>query len=627
MFSLLATANIAVAQTAKYPSLTKISTMHNSADSADLYYSLSKYYLNKNTDSSIIFGKKAIATAKRANNARLTVKSLVTTGKALLKATRYYDGLQYYFEGLPICNSNNLTGLTAKIYNDLGIAYGGINDYTLSAAYFKKALSVQQDAHDSDKTPQYQIICNLAETFKSLDMGDSTRAYSYKALAMANAANDSLAQAIIFFNIGDAWLNQKNYQLALKYVDSSMGISASIADYEGIAYCNNALALIYYGLGQTSKSIQFAKLALQQSINLGLHPKSKAYNILYLNFKALKNYDAALKYRNLEVAVNDSLNNIEAQKNMASLQLKYDVRNKQEEIDALTFKTTEYNNKRRTALYTAVIFGFLLVGVSFAYLRIRKLQRFGKLQNKEILRQKNKLEELNETKNKLFSIVSHDLKGPFLLVRNISSLIRTKEISEIETSTVLTKLDESFSNTFTLLDNLLYWANTQVEGINAAPSVFNIWQVLNQCIRSIETPAEEKSLTIETNETTSPISVIADRHMIEIAVRNLLDNAVKFANSGGNITLFVEEQNEAVNVTISNTGPGIPLSQQKEIFSSSSFYSTPGTAGERGHGLGLKITKELVEKNGGSIWLVSQPGEWCKFTFTTPSANSSFRND
>jgi signal transduction histidine kinase len=177
---------------------------------------------------------------------------------------------------------------------------------------------------------------------------------------------------------------------------------------------------------------------------------------------------------------------------------------------------------------------------------------------------------------------------------------------------------DSFIETFQLLNNLLIWANTQVKGITANVSTFNLWQTINQNIKLSDIRARSKNILVETNETTHALYVHADMYMTDIVMRNLLENAIKFSNPGGIVTILAEKKEGLVQVSVIDNGRGISAESQAKLFRKVSFHTTRGTAGEKGSGLGLQITKEMVEKNGGKIWLESAPGKGSTFYFTLP---------
>ncbi|GEM_PF-1295377 len=246
------------------------------------------------------------------------------------------------------------------------------------------------------------------------------------------------------------------------------------------------------------------------------------------------------------------------------------------------------------------------------------------LKNQEELKQyAEKLEISNQAKAKLFSIISHDLRGPIgnlkamieLILENPSSF-DTNEIREI-----LTELKNTSVSTFELLENLLYWAKSQLNQIEYSPSDFNISEPVNQILNLLRQTAKRKEIQIIDKISPNSYFVKADVEMVKIILRNLISNAIKFTPRGGTITLLNYEDENSVIIGVKDTGIGIPYEKLIQIFETDTFFTTYGTEKEKGTGLGLQIVKEFVAKNKGKLWVESKPGKGTTFYFSLPKTN------
>jgi signal transduction histidine kinase len=240
----------------------------------------------------------------------------------------------------------------------------------------------------------------------------------------------------------------------------------------------------------------------------------------------------------------------------------------------------------------------------------------------------NKLEVANATKDKFFSIIAHDLRSPFNAMLGISDILldEHEEVSESEKQEYLDMLHTGLNNTHNLLDNLLLWASTQRDSIGFKPEKINLNQVTNETIRHLKQQSEAKRILLKNNIQSNSYAV-ADRNMILTILRNLITNAIKFTPKGGEVNICADSisndgnQNNTI-VSVLDSGIGISLQQQSELFKLTSNLSTLGTENESGTGLGLIICKELVEKNKGKIWVDSELGKGATFCFTIPSATN-----
>ncbi len=242
-------------------------------------------------------------------------------------------------------------------------------------------------------------------------------------------------------------------------------------------------------------------------------------------------------------------------------------------------------------------------------------------QQAETLKQTNRqLEELNATKNKFFSIIAHDLKNPFQAIFGFSELLMRnfEDFDEKQRIELLTMIKTSSESAYNLLENLLQWARSQTHRIKYNPSYININDLIDQNVTLSLANTEKKSISVETSLEYNG-TVWADLNMINLVVRNLLSNAVKFTGINGVITISCRSHSSSeCIVSITDTGVGISGSNIKKLFKIDEYFSTAGTNGESGTGLGLIICKEFIEKNQGKLSVDSSLNIGTTFSFTLP---------
>ena len=237
-------------------------------------------------------------------------------------------------------------------------------------------------------------------------------------------------------------------------------------------------------------------------------------------------------------------------------------------------------------------------------------------------RQNKELYDLNASKDKFFSIIAHDLRGPFngflgltqIMVEELQTLTM-EEIREIAFG-----MKSSATNLYRLLENLLKWAMVQQGLITLIPEQLELLTVTNESIEMIREAAKGKNIDIEFDIPDS-LTVMADKNILQTVVRNLVSNAIKFTDKGGRILISVEATNEwYIQISVTDSGIGISPEMVKDLFRIDVRTGRKGTGGEQSTGLGLLLCKELVEKQGGTIWAESEVGKGSKFCFTIPSA-------
>lgn len=234
-----------------------------------------------------------------------------------------------------------------------------------------------------------------------------------------------------------------------------------------------------------------------------------------------------------------------------------------------------------------------------------------------IKKQFDQLEELNSTKDKFFSIIAHDLRSPFQsllssseLLANEIDILTTEEIKSLSTG-----LNNSLVNLFGLLENLLTWSKVQRNSIEHNPVNINLNFIVVKIFDLASQSAENKKIRM-INNVDKESEVFADVDMLNSIIQNLTTNAIKFSKENSEIVISSNEKDNFIEVSIQDNGIGISKENLSKLFNPNTFYSTKGTAGEKGTGLGLTLCKEFIERNGGKIWIESELGKGSKFIFT-----------
>lgn len=226
----------------------------------------------------------------------------------------------------------------------------------------------------------------------------------------------------------------------------------------------------------------------------------------------------------------------------------------------------------------------------------------------ELKVQRDLLSEVNSVKDKLFSIIAHDLKNPFNTLKGFIELIHTRydDYTEQERKNMISIIDNSADLVYNLLNNLLNWSRSQRGVIHFVPEIVNIIDLVNENIELFEKQAENKNIKIESKTSVKDISLMIDKEMINIVIRNLLANAIKYTRVNGKIELNFTRENNNVIILVKDNGIGISMENKEKLFRNDVHFSIPGTKNETGTGIGLILCKELIEKHQGKIWIESE---------------------
>lgn len=229
------------------------------------------------------------------------------------------------------------------------------------------------------------------------------------------------------------------------------------------------------------------------------------------------------------------------------------------------------------------------------------------------------LKQLNQTKDRFFSIIAHDLKSPFQSLLGLSELLTSPDVdlSLDEKEEYIQTLFILLKNQYELLQNLLEWGAIQMGKTEYRPVKINIFEIVAEKIELLSKNAKNKSINI-VNETGKDIFVLSDKHILGSVLQNFMANAIKFTNREGKIKIYTDIDGDFVRTTVEDNGIGITKEVLENIFSLDSVHTTQGTEGELGTGLGLMLCKEMIEKNGGNLKIESEFGKGTRVIFTTP---------
>jgi PAS domain S-box-containing protein len=243
-----------------------------------------------------------------------------------------------------------------------------------------------------------------------------------------------------------------------------------------------------------------------------------------------------------------------------------------------------------------------------------------KKKQQEILQQsEKKLKELNSTKDKLFSIIAHDLKSPFNSILGLSELLK-EDAADCDPQNILKyskMINASATQAYNLLENLLGWARMQLGNVQTYKEFIHLKEEVDSVFYFLSSQTDAKNIK-RINKVPHNFKIFADGNTVKTVLRNLLSNAVKFTQAGGSISISAEVKGAFAQITVADTGIGIKQEDIEKLFKQGEYFTTPGTQNEKGTGLGLMLCKEFIEIHNGKIWVESEEGNGSAFCFTIP---------
>ena len=525
-----------------------------------------------------------------------------------------YKSLEFLGLAQRLCEQENNLHVQTLILNETGrvkAAHGNTNeafeDYELA---LDNARQLKQPGHEADA-----LIHTGQLLTRKKKNNDALTTYK-RALAIYRSEKDKMNEAIALNEVGEMYRLMKNYDRSLANHIAALEIYQALKDDNGLAQSYNYVGVLYFDQKNFKRAISNLELGLQAGRDAQSQDQvEKSYDFLSQCYKQLKDYKKALEYRESFLAIQDFIQNERNERQLLEAQNRYVMEKKELEINKLEGdreqreKVIEAQNKLKNNLMLLIAFG-MIIGVLVLYLYFLKR------------RSNRKLQVLNATKDKLFSIIGHDLKGPLNSLTSFSHLLlhHIDSISKDEIKMLSLDIDKSLKNLFNLLENLLEWSRSQTGSIDFKPEEFDLATVLKENEDLLRGQAQNKKITL-VNENKVSLPVKVHRHSINTVVRNLLSNAIKFTKEGGTITMDAKERGNQFTISVTDTGVGMSPEAIEKLFLLGTKHSTLGTAKEKGTGLGLMLCKDFVEKNGGTIHVESTEGVGSKFYFTIRRIN------
>ena len=544
-----------------------------------------------------------------------------------IRRGNYSKGLKHSLSAIDVFERKNLLDQLSLAYNNLAEAYFNTNQNEEALDYNFKALRVRELLKDSDGIKA--TTNNIAKLYALRKEHRKAIEYYEKLLTyITNSDSDKILEGDVLPSIGEQYLQFRDYDKAASYLLEGLKLNRANDNKKGILKTLNNLS----SLNLQQNKIRLAEYQLNEAYKLTEEVNDN--NLLLKHFKLRVQLDSTKgNYKNAfnwQREYHDLKAEIESNKVVPIVfEDPYDAIKNTDTTPTENFTANINNKTLKQYKYLAYVLGaLLLISVLVllgVFLKRKTLNANAEtlaatnkqytLENASLLEQTRHLEEMNQVKDRLFSIVSHDLKDSITGVKAFLDLLKEDSISREEFDELIPELSENADNAALLLMNLLNWSKSQMQNLDPKPELFNIQDVFSEKMSLVEKKVNQKQIIL-LDESIKDY-VYADRSMVEIVIQNLLANAIKFSRIGDVITLSNRERNGNILICIEDTGVGISKENQEKLFKNAGL-TTRGTSHEKGTGLGLSICKQLVELNHGKIWVESEPNLGSKFFVELP---------
>ncbi len=606
------------------------------------------YGIRAMNDSSLYCFKQAYQQSEKVNYTLGMGKSLSNIGFVYARTDNTKLAIQNYFRALTIFKKMDHKRGISQCYTNIGSIYYDLQQPKLALSYFDEVLKIATETHD-EVNIGYALF-TTGNCYLALDQLQIALERFQKSLLIRERLGDLAGIAVVRRSMGELFIRQKQYSKAFESLNIALSYLKQLDDKYTEAAVFSQLARAYIATGQYEEGEQAALQA--REISLSINAKQMAAQALRSVvevYKKTNNLEKAFQYLSEYTSIKDTLLAEQMLKDVTLTELsriKNENRTLENDNRMIQSKNTVYRVKvdwySKVILASGLILIFVIVLTLVLYRRNREKQISNRLltgQKEEIASinreletlneeltvqmevsntQNIELERLNNLKAKFFAIVSHDLRSPLGTLKSLFGIYRSGGLDDDELAALLGRLEDTILTTSEFLDNLLEWSKSQMDGISVHLADFDISESVANNIHLLETQAALKGLHVVNNASRS-LLVFADQNMIDLVIRNLFSNSIKFCSPGDTITLTTSRTADRVMFSIHDTGKGISVSDQEKLFSLEYGLSS-GTQGEKGSGLGLVLCRDMLLQNQGNIWFEPGQEKGSTFLFDLPAS-------
>lgn len=597
-----------------------------------VYKSKGQIYSNKLViERSLLYFKKAYDEFIKLENSHEIGECALKMGNLYYDMANYSEAYFYFMQSLNAYEKeNNQLGI-ARMENNLGNVSHDMGRIEEAEKHYLNAYDIYRENGISSE--EYGALGNIGMILYENQQYDS--ALSYFQRVMDQLPPDSLESSVetmilagVYNNTGLTYSELGERQRALEYFRKGLDLALRVDDQSTIGTVYVNLGSLYGEMNNQDsalfylhRALRIAQLRSFHSLELDvyeelakLHAKPGSYASAY---NWMVRYDTLYK----------KIFNEKQSEQIMQLRSRYEQELSEKEI--LQLQSESQVQKMLNKLFVIFIVVIIALAIIIAVnLRSKKqtnqmlAERNLQISNAihKLSESENELQKLNKSKDRIFSVVAHDLRNPVAAVTGFSELLYDNfDEFPVETQKeYLLQILQGTQRIQNLLENLLVWARSQMKAVKYEPENIRLKVLLEECVKEIKANLDHKKMECQVKIGTG-CSVFADRAMIHTVFRNLIINAIKFSFPGSTIRITSATAENTCNVMVSDEGIGIQPEIQEKLFSTNEVVSTPGTTGESGSGLGLVICKEFLERNMGVITVQSEPGNGSTFIVSLPS--------
>lgn len=588
------------------------------------------FFLSK-PDSAIYLANKAIELAGGEYKFQTAYGNYVLS-KANWTKANYFLSVVYGFKALKLYENTSRIFHWGETELSLARTFIDLKNFNQAKIHINRASALAKN--HNDKRLQAQVFREKSFLFQESGEYDSAIYYSEQGIKLYDEREDKLDISILYGRLARVYLYKKEYERSLGYSRRAIQMDITTNNQRGLSIAYRISAEILNALGKKDSAIYFLNKIIEIEKNVHNLPNLiLAHQLLASIYEGRHQTSEVIHNLKMADQLKDTLYQNSHTSQILEILTKYELETKERVIQLLESDRALQLQKSKNQNLVIGIFGVGIILVSMLALlfwRLRQAQSQANkvlvlhnqeiaLQNEEIQSQAESMQEISKLKSKLLSVISHDLRGPVANLQSLLELSSQELISSEQFREISGKLKSSLNITQRTLQNLLNWSLSQMEGIRTEPIPFYIDQAVKEVIELSYESADKKQIKIQL-EPTESIAVMADIDQVNLILRNLIHNAVKFSKPHGSVNIKLEKQDGLCRVMTKDDGIGMTESEIKILLSENEFFTRAGTQQEKGTGLGFLLCKDFIRRNKGTLSIESKVNHGTQITFTLPLA-------
>jgi signal transduction histidine kinase/Tfp pilus assembly protein PilF len=572
--------------------------------------------------------QESIVYLDSVRNAMDISQAYINMGNLFVYLGSYERALDFFSRALDIAERNDFQNIISLCLLNSGVIQNKVGNYDEALNLYRRALQVSRKLNDPVLVSN--CLINIGTNYADMNEPEMGLDYVQKGLAIKTELGDERTISNCYIHLADLYSQMEEHEKAMELFNRALPIKEQLNDPDGLIRSYLGLGSVAFKLKRYSTAERMAEMGLEIALEIrAMEYIARSYQLKKEIAVNRGDYRSAYQYEMQHHLYGDSLMDEATAK--AALEMELRMRSKvlQQENENLKIQSNldQLLVKRRTTIYYFILAlaSILLLALILVIYYMRRHKKSSlKLEEKNLVitKQNLKLDQVNKTKDKMMSIIAHDLRGTIgnqLTAVEVLNRIEGDKQVKIDRGSLLGNLKNSAAYSLELLENLLHWSRLEEGASKYHPEEVKLNMLVSNCLSLYSENAKNKDLTVE-KDIRETVVCYMDKIMMETVFRNLISNAIKFSKPGGTIHIGLDRKDGMIQFRVKDQGVGMSQEDAEKILQNGGI-SRRGTANEKGAGMGLTLVQEFTKIHNGELFITCEPDKGCTFEVAIPCIN------